>query len=110
MTEDEIIEAFKKGDELLKQFKTLMLPVAAELARRKSMAAFGRPDLYEGHLGCHDSGINSVCLHITDAGLDIMQPGIESPVKTAAYNFEAGWHDRIYPVLPHHLIYLSGHY
>ena len=32
------------------------------------MVVFGKPGLYKGDLGCWESGIDVICLHITDDG------------------------------------------
>lgn len=66
MTDEQIIETLKKADACLDQYIGIILPVAAELARRKSEAVFGNSTAYAGRLGCSEEGLNTLCLHNID--------------------------------------------
>lgn len=66
MTDDKIIAALKRGNDLLKEYEEIMKPVAKELAHRKSMMVFGTIGGYSGDLGCWEAGIDLICLHLAD--------------------------------------------
>jgi hypothetical protein len=66
--EKEMLEQLKKADALLEEYIQTVRPVAAELARRKSLAVWGNEITYSGRLGCYEEGLNTICLHnICDA-------------------------------------------
>jgi len=112
MTDDEIIAAFKKADDLMAEYMKTIGPAATELARRKSETVFGRPGLYDGNLGCFESGKDVVCLHITGEGMEIVhQAGgmVGGPHHDKAMDFELDWARRL-NAADINRIYLSGHY
>jgi len=112
MTDDEIVAAFKKADELMAEYITTIRPAAVELARRKSEAVFGKPGLYDGHLGCFESGKDCVCLHITAEGMEIVyQAGgmVGGSHHDKACDFEYDWGQKL-DAAGISLVHLSGHY
>lgn len=90
MTEDEIVETFKKADAILSQYKETVLPAAKALAKLQEGKA-GRS--YEVEFGCYElGGVNVVCLHGT--GTD------ESSERDRAARFQAcefnrHWHCKL---------------
>jgi hypothetical protein len=64
MTDDQIINRFLQADALLEKYKRVILPAAKELARRKSLHVWRKKGRYRGELGCHDYGLDTVCLHL----------------------------------------------
>lgn len=112
MTDDEIIAAFKKANELMAEYMNAIAPAAAELARRKSEAVFGRPGLYDGNLGCFESGKDCVCLHITGEGMEIVhQAGgmVGGTHHDKAMDFELDWSRKL-DAAGINRVCLSGHY
>lgn len=107
MTDEEILENLKKADAFLEEYKKLAKPVAEELAQRKSMAVFGKPGLYTGNLGCWESGIDFICLHITDEGhAELGARHVDDPRMDKVREFEDEWAKR---AKPRH-VYIGGHY
>jgi hypothetical protein len=90
MTDEELLASLKKADDLLGQYKEAIKPAAAELARRKSEAVYGKEGGYEGRLGCFEMGDNTLCLHLSDA---FRQETFSEDKKfhDAALNFDHLW-------------------
>jgi len=112
MTDDEIIAAFKRADELMAEYMKTIHPAAVELARRKSEVVFGRPDLYDGQLGCFEAGKDCVCLHITNEGMEIVHKAggmVGGAHHDKAMDFEYGWGRKL-DTAGIQRIHLSGHY
>jgi len=63
MSDQEIIETIKRADALLAEYMKILRPAADELARRKSLDVYGEEGRYRGDLGCHEEGIQKICLH-----------------------------------------------
>ena len=74
MTDEEIRTRLLQADDLLRQYVALVQPVAEALAERHN-ASTGWA--HEGHLGCNDEGIDSICLHWKSEGQP-GRPGISS--------------------------------
>lgn len=64
MTDDEILAALKRADELLDEYKRVAGPAVKELARQLSLAVGKREGHYDGQFGCYDEGIDTLCLHL----------------------------------------------
>jgi len=88
MTEDEILAALKKADDLLAEYKKVVEPAAAALAELKSQHM--GDCTYTGDLGCYESGIDAICLH-AEQGSPIRP--IEGYMRIRA--FEAPWREKM---------------
>ncbi len=62
----EIVEKLKLADAALGQYRSLIEPVAKELAKRKSRFVYRKDTAYIGQLGCYEAGVDTICLHISD--------------------------------------------
>jgi hypothetical protein len=88
--EKEMLEQLKKADALLEEYIGTVRVVAAELARRKSLAVWGNATTYAGRLGCYEEGIDAICLHnIYDAKTR------RRDKHHKAIKFDRMWHDKI---------------
>jgi hypothetical protein len=85
MGDQDIIDTVKKADALLTEYKLLLKPVAYELARRKSLEVYGEEGCYKGLFGCHEEGIQKICLHSVD-------PTKQDAELDKAIAFEQKWH------------------
>ena len=65
MINDELLSTMKKADDLLGEYKKLLEPVLAELARQFSMDMFGVPDKAAAEFGHYEAGIDTITLRIS---------------------------------------------
>ena len=109
MTDDEIIAALKEADALLTKYREMVAPIAAELAKQKSLFVFSKEGGYRGELGCYESGPNVICLHIEDAFRGKTYTEYLEKAETRAYDFDFEWGNKV-----GHAgiqgIFISGHY
>lgn len=91
MTDEELLAGLKKADNLFAQYKDAVQPYADELARRKSLAVFGKEDCYDGRLGCVDTGSESLCLHRKKLGQTWEE---DRPFEEKAIDFDIEWAQR----------------
>jgi len=109
MPEEELKRRVAEAKEHLRKYVELVIPVAEDLAERKSMAIFGRPGGYQGKLGCWEAGIDMICLHIADGfqkEADGEDYGHVHGDKVRA--FEDEWRKKL--DINFNPLYLSGHY
>lgn len=95
MTDEQVLEGLKKADHLLAQYRAQVEPIAAELAKKKSIFVFGNESSYSGDLGCFESGINSVCLHIVAGARGPDYKDYQRRAEDRAYDFENTWNIRL---------------
>jgi hypothetical protein len=108
MTDEEIIETLKKADALLEEYKKIIQPAADELAKRKSIAIYGKEDCYNGDLGCWEVGCNTVCLHIKDQNRGETWEE-DRPLHDKAIDFDIMWSRKADEAGIKH-VHISGHY
>ena len=65
MINDELLSTMKKADDLLGEYKKMLEPVLAELARQFSMDMFGVPDKATAEFGHYEAGIDTITLRIS---------------------------------------------
>lgn len=107
MTDEEIIETLKRADALLAQYEAIVQPAVDELARRKSIAVYAKDGQYTGDLGCHEEGINTLCLHrkrIEDTTYEE-----DKPREDAAFEFDSLWGTKARAAGITHL-YVTGYF
>ena len=99
MTDDEILDRFRRADALLAEYRQVIQPAADELARQKSLAVFGRAGGYGGEIGCYETGCDFVCAHLADAARE--WPGspyherLGGTGAATAKRFDRCWQQRI---------------
>ena len=102
MIDQEIIDTVKKADALLTEYKLLLKPVAYELARRKSLEVYGKEGCYKGLFGCHEEGIQKICLHS-------VEPTKQDAQLDKALYFEKKWSVTLNKEGVKH-VYVGGYY
>lgn len=108
MTDEELLAGLKRANDLLAQYKEAAQPYADELARRKSLAAFGHEGAYEGKLGCFDTGSDVLCSHRAEAYRNL--PWEEDrPREEKGREFDDEWGQRARNAGLNH-IHISGYY
>lgn len=109
MTDEEVLAQLKEADRLLAEYKKIAEPLAKELAKRKSIFVFGKEDGYRGHLGCQESGINTLCLHIQPDFMGEHYSDYRDKAEERPYDFEMEWARKTRDAGIEHL-YISGLY
>ena len=91
MTDEELFAKLKEADRLLGEYRKIAEPLALELAKRKSLFVFGKEGAYRGHLGCHEYGIDALCLHIEHEFMGASHDEYQAKAEDRAYDFELEW-------------------
>lgn len=93
--EAKLLLRLKQADDILASYKAIALEVAKVLADMKSMYVFGVTGAYEGRLGCHETGDNVICLHITDAFRGESYKEYKMKAEKNAYDFDLEWFRKV---------------
>ena len=96
LSDKEILGVLKYCDGLLENYKKTIQPVARELARRKSEYVFRKkgPVAYDGDLGCWETGVDLICLHIKPWAVGKNLTYFEKKVGNRPQRFEKLWRAR----------------
>lgn len=97
MNDKELVAGMKRCKKLLDEYRRVATPLAKEMAKRKSMFVFGKPDGYRGELGCWEEGVDTICLHLTDeVGRDLMdEAGGVDPDSNPFYKKSKEFQDKM---------------
>ena len=105
MTDAEVLEKLKIADNLLTEYQKIVDELLPYLSAQKSNFVFSKPDGYEGHLGCYESGIDTLCIHITDDAREWRDQNEDF----SCYEWEREWAEKMIAA-GINKIHISGHF
>jgi uncharacterized protein (DUF2237 family) len=95
MTDAQIIRRLKRADKLLKKYKRLVHPVAKELAKKRSIDIFGVDGCCAGRVGCADTGVDSICMHMRGDSYRFWEYVTNESSKKGAKCFLWKWREKM---------------
>jgi hypothetical protein len=95
MTEEEILAALVRADELLSEYVSIVRPAVDALAEMKSQYVFGETGHYDGHLGHEEAGVDTLNVRIKDEDREKLNRKEKGELTSKGMDFEDQFTDKM---------------